>query len=88
MVLRARLLVIAMAFFLFGCSDEVRETVPEVFSPDTGIAAYVAGSAVEFPKVMFPDGKISVNDKCPSTMRALTKDQRAIYVNGQPFGFC
>ena len=63
-----------MALLLGGCSGS-----PHVF---------VAGTDPEFPKLQFEDGAVSINDRCPVTLKALSRRWDPVHVNGRSIGFC
>lgn len=68
-----------MLLILAGCGGET----------NSGMAAaqYVDPQS-EFPRLRFPDGQISLNDRCPVRRVKLNRRMPPIYVNGRPVGFC
>jgi len=40
------------------------------------------------PRLRWPDGSLSVNDRCPVTKTRLARDIAPLFVNGRPVGFC
>lgn len=48
---------------------------------------YTNGDSLN-PRVQYPDGTISLNDRCAVRMTKLAKRMRPVYVNGHPIGFC
>ena len=63
-----------LALLLAGCSES-----PHVF---------VAGKDPEFPRLQFEDGAVSINDRCPVTLKALSRTWDPVQVNGRSIGFC
>lgn len=41
-----------------------------------------------FPHLRYPDGQVSLNDRCMVRAVKLNPRMPAIYVNGRPVGFC
>ena len=42
----------------------------------------------EFPRLRWPDGSVSVNDRCPVSKTRIARDILPLWVNGRPVGFC
>ncbi len=40
------------------------------------------------PRLRWPDGSTSINDRCPVSKTRLARDILPLYVNGKPVGFC
>ena len=51
------------------------------------VASYEAGSP-EHPLIRYPDGELSLNDRCPVRRNKLNLRMPPVYVNGRPIGFC
>lgn len=98
---RATAAAIALTGALFACGESrdkgdaasagrgAAESMPAAARvvADTGAVAYDAGSA-EFPRILFGDGQLSLNDRCIVRQVKLNLRMPPIYVNGQPIGFC
>lgn len=54
--------------------------------PVEGAAHDPAGA--DFPRVAFPDGSRTANDRCMILKKKLNPGIPPIYVNGTPLGFC
>ena len=80
---QATLLLPVTLLLLSGCgsketSDPVAQAKPAVYqNPDA-----------EFPGLVFADGQVSVNDKCPVRKTKLNRRMPAVFANGRPVGFC
>lgn len=66
---------------LLGCSK--KESPPQ----DAARAEYVAPEA-EFSQLRYPDGQVTLNDRCPVRKAKLNPRMVPVYVNGRPVGFC
>ena len=53
-----------------------------------GTAAEYQDPEAEFSKLVFADGQVSVNDKCPVRKVKLNRRMPAVFANGRPVGFC
>lgn len=80
---KSSLLLPVMLLLFPGCGN--KETSDPVF--ETKAAEYQDPDA-EFSKLVFADGQISVNDKCPVRKAKLNRRMPAIFANGRPVGFC
>ena len=49
---------------------------------------YVEGEEGRFPRIRFADHSLSVNDRCPVTLKRLHPRWDPVYVNGRSVGFC
>ncbi len=49
---------------------------------------YVAADGQTFPRVLYADGDISHNDRCPVRKNKLNRHMDPLFVNGEPVGFC
>ena len=63
------------------------EDTPQITLNTDAFAAYEDESA-EFPRLRFPDGSLSLNDRCPVRKVKLNRRMPPLYVNGRPIGFC
>ncbi len=63
-----------LALLLASCSGS-----PHVF---------VEGTDSEFPRLQFEDGAVSMNDRCPVTLKPLSRRWDPVHVNGRSIGFC
>lgn len=53
-----------------------------------GAQVYIKSDHEEFPKVLYADTTISLNDRCIVAQERLNRRVRPVYVNGAPIGFC
>jgi len=67
-----------------GCAREELEPAPV---PALFPAAFT-DTTLEFPKVVFADGSVSINDRCPVRKVPLNRRLSPLFVNGRPVGFC
>lgn len=51
-------------------------------------AEYVPGPVDSMPMLKFPDGMISLNDRCMVRHAKLNPKMPPVYVSGHPVGFC
>ncbi len=49
---------------------------------------YVAGDDERLPRLLFADGDVSANDRCPVKRNRLNRALDPVMVNGEPVGFC
>jgi hypothetical protein len=56
--------------------------------PASQKAKFVVGEVDSFPRLVYPDGLVSLNDRCPVRKVELNPRMPPVYVNGQPVGFC
>ncbi len=49
---------------------------------------YVAADGEAFPRVLYADGDVSHNDRCPVQKNKLNRRMDPVFVNGEPVGFC
>ena len=49
---------------------------------------YVAADGEAFPRVLYADGDVSRNDRCPVRKNKLNRHMDPLFVNGEPVGFC
>lgn len=83
--IRRLLIFAAYAAFIFSlqsCNTQESKLVT-----DSGVVAY-NDSTAEYPRLVFADGQISLNDHCMVRMVKLNRKMPPIYVNGKPVGFC
>ena len=74
------LLLLAVLVPLGGCSKDESPA-------ETARAEYVSPEA-EFSQLRYPDGEITLNDRCPVRKSKLNPRMVPVYVNGRPVGFC
>lgn len=67
-----------------GCSGEPR--VAQLVE-DVGVIEYASADTL-FPRLIFADGKGSLNDRCMVRRTKLNSRLPGLYVNGSPVGFC
>jgi hypothetical protein len=86
--------VLAAEIMLSGCQSKT-----EVAIDDSIPVAYVDADGSHqsdtrdttrnrYPHLLLPDGKITLNDRCPVTKASLNNRLQVIFVNGSPIGFC
>lgn len=83
MKLRLGLFTAATMAVLFSCAKE----------PDGPILIDSSGFATKTDTtkictLQYPDGQLTLNDRCPVRKGGLNVRMPAIYVNQQPIGFC
>lgn len=66
-----------------GCGPEEKTVILD----DSALAA-ATDTSLAFPPLRFPDGQLTLNDRCPVRKAKLNPRMRAIYVNQHPVGFC
>ena len=71
---------------LWGCSKKVDVEDPE--SVASLLPATFTDTTLAFPKLVFTDGSLSLNDKCPVRKVKLNRRLAPLFVNGRPIGFC
>jgi hypothetical protein len=77
----------AMAFLaMVGLSTVLADENKPVERP-RGMGHYV-NHADSFPRLVFGDGLISLNDRCIVRKTKLNPKMPPVYVNGRPVGFC
>lgn len=67
-----------------GCTSEPR--VAHLVE-DLGVIQYASADTL-FPRLVFADGKTSLNDRCMVRRVKLNNRLPGLYVNGSPVGFC
>lgn len=67
-----------------GCTSEPR--IAQLVE-DAGIIQFASADTL-FPRLVFADGKTSLNDRCMVRRVKLNKRLPGLYVNGSPVGFC
>ncbi|MGH8015933.1 MAG: hypothetical protein ACREBV_07060 [Candidatus Zixiibacteriota bacterium] len=65
-----------------GCGQNQAELVVDI------VNVKYADSTLEFPRIVFADGQVSMNGRCMVRMAKLNRKMPPIYVNGRPVGFC
>ncbi len=55
--------------------------------PDKDRIQFVPPNA-ELPRLRWPDGSLSLNDRCPVSKTRLARDIAPLFVNGKPVAFC
>lgn len=75
-----------LAGCLWGCSkkEEVEDPKPVAAL----LPATFTDTTLAFPKMLFTDGSVSLNDKCPVRKVKLNRRLAPLFVNGRPIGFC
>lgn len=68
----------------FGCAKEEEELV---IADDSAFAAFT-DTSLALPPLRFPDGQVTLNDRCPVRKVRLNPRMPAVYVNQHPIGFC
>ena len=46
--------------------------------------SYVPGGEEDLPRVLYPDGQTSINDRCPVRLAKLNLRMDPVHVNGKP----
>lgn len=77
--------VVWLALLAGACGRSEREET--VVLAEMGVAAFADTSAA-LSVLRFPDGTVSLNDRCPVRKSRLNPRMPAIYVNQHPVGFC
>ena len=66
-----------------GSHAHAAEAQPMAMGP---VGEYASDDSL--PKILFADGQLSLNDRCPVRNVKLNLYLDAMYVNGRPIGFC
>ena len=74
---------------LFGCTRESSRVAEDTASVDLTdrVAAY-DDTSLALPRLVYADGAITLNDRCPVRKAKLNRRLPAMMVNGHPVGFC
>jgi len=89
--LAALLLAVAAVLSCQSQSDApVAENKPLIYvDADGGNPGQLRDSISNpFPHMLFSDGQVSINDRCPVRKAPLNLKLPGLYVNGRPIGFC
>ena len=78
-------IVICAAWLQLAC-DATPRTAELV--PGWTEAAVLVEPEVAYPRLRFPDGSLSLNDRCPVRKVRLNPRMPPLWVNGKPIGFC
>lgn len=81
----ATLTLAALIASFTACSEEPRKA--ELVPPAEG-RNKLDDPKAEFPRVIFADGEISLNDHCMVREDRLSERFPAVYINGHPVAFC
>ncbi|MEZ4651271.1 MAG: hypothetical protein R3E97_21265 [Candidatus Eisenbacteria bacterium] len=72
-----------VAATLVACAEKEATVLVD----DSGLATRVDTSLALSP-LLYPDGQLTLNDRCPVRKVGLNPRMPAIYVNQHPVGFC
>lgn len=88
------LLLVVAAGTIWGCAKREMRMLPEnrpasyVNADGSGGWAKIDTLINPYPHMKMDDGKITLNDRCPVRRVPLNLRLSALYVNGEPIGFC
>ena len=78
------LILVFVMGFPIGCQKKKDHDLPL----NTKALAVYEDENAEYPRLTFPDGSVSLNDRCPVRRVKLNRRMPPLYVNGRPVGFC
>ncbi len=73
------------AAFVFACAPQEPRSTPA--PPPLNEVVYADDDTL-FPRILFADGQVSLNDRCMVRHVKMNLKMPPTYVNGRPVGFC